>query len=49
MSRDHDPQYRPAPDPYAHARCGCGHLVYADQVDGDACHYCTCLDHRRPA
>lgn len=48
MARDHDPRYKPAADPYAHARCACGHLVYADDVPGEACRFCGCTEHRRP-
>lgn len=50
MTRAHDPAYTPAEDPYAHARCSCGHFVNAGQEPGRKCQYavegCPCTDHR---
>lgn len=33
-------------DPYAWARCQCGHLQYRDQEPGGDCQFCSCADHR---
>jgi len=38
----------PSYDPYAASRCGCRHLVYADDRPGGECRWplCNCADHR---
>lgn len=33
-------------DDYAASRCGCKHLVYADEQRGGSCRFCSCADHR---
>jgi hypothetical protein len=33
-------------DDYAAHRCSCKHLVYADQVPGGSCRFCSCASHR---
>jgi hypothetical protein len=52
MTRTHASAYTAPEDPYAHARCGCGHFVNAGQEPGRRCQYvaegCTCTDHRPP-
>lgn len=50
MTRQHVSRYQPPADPYAHARCECRHLVYADAQPGDPCRFfgegCDCTNHR---
>jgi hypothetical protein len=46
MTRQHASAYAPPEDIYAHRRCRCGHILYADQKPGDRCLFCTCPDHR---
>lgn len=58
MTRQHDARYTPAEDPYAAHRCvNCPHIVYEDDVPGEACRWafmpgggsgwdCECTDHR---
>jgi hypothetical protein len=53
MTRQHASGYQPPEDPYAHARCECGHFVNAGQEPGGKCQYsaegCSCTDHRLPS
>ena len=50
MSRQHDSRYQVPADPYAHARCACGHLLYVGMEPGGPCVFagegCGCTDHR---
>jgi hypothetical protein len=50
MTRQHDSAYTAPEDPYAHARCSCGHFVSAGTPAGRRCQYaglgCSCTDHR---
>lgn len=52
MTRQHASQYQKPADPYAFARCTCGHFVEAGVKPGGRCQYsregCTCTDHRLP-
>jgi len=49
VTRQHVSQYKPPADPFAHARCRCGHFVNAGQEPGMKCQYsidgCKCTDH----
>jgi hypothetical protein len=50
MTRTHASAYTAPEDPYAHARCECGHFVSKGQPPSRRCQYaaegCTCVDHR---
>jgi hypothetical protein len=50
MTRTHASAYTAPEDPYAHARCECGHFVSAGTPDGRRCQYaaegCGCTDHK---
>jgi hypothetical protein len=50
MSRQHVSKYQRPADPYAYARCACGHFVTAGEKPGKKCQYsiegCKCVDHR---
>lgn len=52
MTREHTQGYTLPTDPYAAHRCGCGHIVYADDQPGERCRWnyvgagCGCTDHR---
>lgn len=58
MTRQHAAGYTPAADPYAAHRCvHCPHIVYENDVPGEACRWagmvsdtpdkgCQCADHR---
>jgi hypothetical protein len=50
VTRQHASRYQAPADPYAHARCSCGHFVNAGQAPGKRCQYssegCACTDHK---
>jgi hypothetical protein len=50
MTRQHASRYQAPADPYAAARCGCGHIFYADDQLGRPCRFfaegCPCMSHR---
>ncbi len=52
MTRNDAQTYTKPVDPYASARCLCGHIVYTDDQPGDRCRWefvgagCDCTDHR---
>jgi hypothetical protein len=52
MTRAHASAYTAPEDPYAHARCECGHFVSKGTPPGRKCQYaaegCRCTDHRLP-
>lgn len=46
MTRKHSSRYEAAQDPYAAARCACGHLIYPDRPDSCRWQLCSCTDHK---